>query len=374
MKPTSHAAATPKCRRLRAWCAIITFACVALNACTGQADEDQSDPSPPEMALTLREAAAPRLRVGTAIGGATTSEALADPSYRHIAAEEFSLFTPENQMKWRIIHPQRGRYDFGPADEVANFARSAGAKMRGHTFIWHGGNPDWIEQLSCDALRVELRAHIRQVMTRYKSDVIEWDIANEVIDDSGKLRMQENPFLRACGVGILVDAFRWARDTAPEAELFINDYGIEGVGQKSDAYVALISQLRGQGVPIDGIGFQAHILGRDGVPPSFQDNLRRFEGMGLKVAITEADVRLPLDAADQSTDSDVRRQGEIYAELATACRRLHSCQSFTVWGFSDRYHWAKSVNPQLGNACLFDANLRPKRFFSTFRKAISTNL
>ena len=56
----------------------------------------------------------------------------------------------------------------------------------------------------------------------------------------------------------IADAFKWARAADPAAKLYINDYNVEGINPKSDALYDLVKTLKSQGVPIDGVGFQAH--------------------------------------------------------------------------------------------------------------------
>lgn len=59
---------------------------------------------------TLAEAA--DIRLGTAVN----VDALeADPAYARLLAREFDLVTPENAMKFSVVHPERERYDFAQA-------------------------------------------------------------------------------------------------------------------------------------------------------------------------------------------------------------------------------------------------------------------
>ncbi len=39
-------------------------------------------------------------------------------------------------VKWESIEPEPNVFDFGPADEIVQFAESIGAKVRGHNFEW----------------------------------------------------------------------------------------------------------------------------------------------------------------------------------------------------------------------------------------------
>jgi endo-1,4-beta-xylanase len=47
-----------------------------------------------------------------------------------------------------------------------------------------------------------------------------------------------------------------------------------------------------QGKPLDGYGFQCHFIGGS-VPDDFAETLGRFSDLGLEVALTELDVRVP---------------------------------------------------------------------------------
>ena len=89
------------------------------------ADNDRRD-----RRLTLRQAAPRDLRIGTAVAGGGHHEMMPYPDpfpndrpYRRILAAEFNSLSPENQMKWEFIHPERGSYRFGPADDIVAFAR-----------------------------------------------------------------------------------------------------------------------------------------------------------------------------------------------------------------------------------------------------------
>src|SRR5215467_11677900 len=101
-------------------------------------------------------------------------------------------------------------------------------------------------------------------------------------------------WLRALGPGYIADAFRWAHEADPAAQLFYNEATAEPIGPKSDAALALVRRLRAQSVPITGVGFQAHLILDAPAPVTLQQNLQRFSDMGLDTEITEADVRMPL--------------------------------------------------------------------------------
>ena len=55
-------------------------------------------------------------------------------------------------------------------------------------------------------------------------------------------------------------AFTYARAADPNAKLFYNDFAMERYSGKNKAVLKLVQSLIEQGVPIDGVGFQMHIM------------------------------------------------------------------------------------------------------------------
>jgi endo-1,4-beta-xylanase len=265
-------------------------------------------------------------------------------------------------MKWAVIEPSRGDFQFGAADEIVDQARGGGQKVRGHTLVWYFPLPDWVKQLAAAELRAATREHIRRVMGHYAGDVGVWDVVNEPITDRGGLR--QSVFERRLGPDYIADAFRTARAADADAKLYLNEIGAEGINPKSNRLYELVRDLKAQGVPIDGVGFQTH-ANLAGLPPSFVDNMRRFRALGLDVAITEADValRLPPSAAD------LRRQAEIFAQIVRDCLAAE-CRSLTFWGFTDGRSWISETQAGMGAATLLDDQLRPKPAFFAVQQAL----
>ncbi|MEQ8142459.1 endo-1,4-beta-xylanase [Streptomyces sp. OP7] len=296
----------------------------------------------------LRAAAPEGFVIGTAVagGGHHLEQDYPDPftydkEYRKVLGREFSSVSPENQMKWDYIHPERDRYDFEQADAIVEFARRNHQVVRGHTLLWHSQNPAWLEEgdFTKAELRGILREHITKVVGRYKGKIQQWDVANEIFDDQGNLRTQENIWIRELGPEIVADAFRWAHKADPKAKLFFNDFNVESVNAKSDAYYALIKDLRAQRVPVDGFSVQGHLSTRYGFPGDLADNLRRFDALGLETAITELDVRMDVPEGGTPTAAQEKQQAEYYERMLQACLDVDGCNSFTIWGFTDKYSW-----------------------------------
>jgi endo-1,4-beta-xylanase len=305
---------------------------------------------------TLRTAAEP---LGLAVGTAVDVNALVnEPAYRAEAAAQFSTVTPENEMKWGLVEPARGTYDWAAADRLMDFARQNDQRVRGHTLVFHGQLPDWLTggTFNDDELRELLRRHVIDEVGHFRGRIWQWDVVNEAFNEDGTLR--DTLWLRALGPGYVADAFRWAHAADPDALLFYNDYDIEAIGPKSDAVYALVKTLRAEGVPINGVGFQAHAT-VDLAPSDLAENMARFTALDLDTAVTEADVRMALPA----DDAKARAQADVYSQLMRACLATRRCLSFTVWGFTDAHQWVSGFFAGQGSAAIEDENLRPKPAF-----------
>ncbi|WP_406716373.1 endo-1,4-beta-xylanase [Streptomyces althioticus] len=296
----------------------------------------------------LRAAAPEGFVIGTAVagGGHHLEQDYPDPftydkEYRKVLGREFSSVSPENQMKWDYVHPERDRYDFKQADAIVEFARKNHQVVRGHTLLWHSQNPAWLEEgdFTKAELRGILREHITKVVGRYKGKIQQWDVANEIFDDQGNLRTQENIWIRELGPEIVADAFRWAHKADPKAKLFFNDFNVESVNAKSDAYYALVKDLLKQRVPVHGFSVQGHLSTRYGFPGDLADNLHRFDALGLETAVTELDVRMDVPEGSLPTPAQEKQQAEYYQRMLEACLDVEGCNSFTIWGFTDKYSW-----------------------------------
>lgn len=329
--------------------------------------------------LTLRQAAPWDFRIGTAVagGGHHVDQPYPDPfpndrEYRRVLAREFDSVSPENQMKWEFIHPERGTYNFGPADDIVRFAQRHWQGVRGHTLLWHSQNPEWLEQgdFTPDELRAILREHIQTVVGRYRGSVYQWDVANEIFDEDGEYRSEENIWIRELGPGIVLDAFRWAHEADPRALLFFNDYGVESDNAKSDAYYALIQQMQAQGVPVHGFSVQGHLSLRYGFPADLQANLQRFDDLGVQTAVTEIDVRMDLPEGGQPTAEQLAQQASYYDQALEACLAVDGCRSFTVWGFTDRYSWVPVFFPAEGAATIMTDDLERKPAYYALRDTL----
>ena len=271
-----------------------------------------------------------------------------------VVKAQFNQISPENDLKWALIHPQAGAdgYDFGPADAYVNFGLSNNLYIVGHTLVWHGQTPRWVFQgtnlppgmtntlssspsatnapgtngfrgrrfgrgfggafggfnmngphASRDELLQRMRDHIFTVVGRYKGKIKVWDVVNEAISDSGTNLLRNSPWSQIIGADFIAKAFEYAHEADPDAILRYNDYSLENPA-KRHKLIALIKSLQAQHVPVMAIGSQTHVSVSS---PSFEEEdraLTELETLGLPIHITEFDIN-GAEGGQRDTGADV---------------------------------------------------------------------
>ena len=313
--------------------------------------------------------------------GVAVSKDIADPQYAVKAAGQFNMAVPENAFKWNYIHPRQGTYQFALADGLVDWAEANDMSVRGAPLLWHNSNPGWLKNgnWTRDSLIREMRDHIFTVVGRYKGRVKQWDVVNEALAGSGAIRWKDNIWYQVIGPDYIALAFEFAHQADPDAKLYYNDFHVAAVNPKSDAMYDLVKHLKGQGVPIDGVGFQMHawnhskwIAARG--DRSITANLRRFEGLGLDVAFTEMDVRIdhPDPSTTPPTNEQLQTQAQVYGHLLRVCLREPRCKTVVLWGLTDRYSWVPSVHKGMGWANIYNKIYQPKPAYDALKSSLAS--
>lgn len=293
---------------------------------------------------------------------------------------EFSSMTAENAMKMGPIHPEENRYNWAPADKIADFAQKNGLLLRGHTLCWHNQTPSWFfvdslgKTVSKDVLLARLKRHIFDVVGRYKGKIYAWDVVNEAVpDEPGQYRL--SPFYQIIGEEYIEKAFQFAHEADPNAKLFYNDYNTENASKRERIY-QLLKKLKAKGVPIHGVGLQGHWSIYEPTRQELEASIAKFAALGLDIHITEVDVSVyPKEHSarerretDQSTFTEAQknRQAEHYRMLFDVFRQhKDKVKSVTFWNLSDRRSWLDDfpVRGRKDYPLLFDENFNPKKAY-----------
>ncbi|OGZ78389.1 MAG: hypothetical protein A2312_01225 [Candidatus Staskawiczbacteria bacterium RIFOXYB2_FULL_32_9] len=309
-----------------------------------------------------------KLKIGSAIA---LEPLLINPKYRELALSQFSIITPENSMKPSFIQPLPNTYDFTKADSLVDIALKNNIIVHGHVLLYDKSTPDWMTNSLINDREKIMISHIENVVGRYKGKVAEWDVINEFLSNKNSLYenkgtgLKPNIWFEALGEKYIDLAFEIAHKADPSSKLYLNDYGLENDGQRWDALLSLVKRLKERKVPIDGIGFQAHIYG-DGDyinKDQLKKHMEILNKLGLLVRISEIDV-----IAD-----DPEEQINQYTTVLDVCINQSNCTSYTTWGITDLYgSTTKSDRYPLvyGNSLLWDKDLKPKPAFYALQEKL----
>ena len=339
---------------------------------------------------TLKETFKSAFLVGAAMNARQFSEV--DARGAALVRAQYNSISPENSLKWEVVHPQLGRYDFTEGDQYVAFGEKNKMFMVGHTLVWHSQTPRWVFQdsagqpLTRDALLARMKDHIYTVVGRYKGKIKGWDVVNEALNEDGTMR--KSPWFNIIGDDYIIQAFRFAHEADPAAELYYNDYNLE-VPAKRDGAIALVKRLKAAGVPIHTVGSQAH--DRVDLPRSpilHDSSIALISAAGVKVAITELDVDV-LPRGNRANTADVAAGGQQgapnmnpfvsglpdsvqqklakrYADLfAVFLKHRDVIDRITFWGVSDGDSWLNNfpMRGRTNHALLFDRQGLPKPAF-----------
>lgn len=335
--------------------------------------------------------------VGTALSTRTLEAE--DSAVLDLVAREFNAITAENCMKWGVINPQPGQWDWKPADTMVEWGQQQGMAIVGHTLVWHSQTPGWLfvddkgEQVSARELNGRIERHIEIMVERYKGRIHTWDVVNEAVDEDKGWR--QSPFYKILGPEYMERAFRLTHEADPQAHLIYNDYNMQNPGKRA-FLVELFKDYIKRGVPIHGVGMQSHV-GLD-YPDlkEFEDSIKAYADLGLALHMTELEVDvLPVawehTGAEISTDFAYSEQLNPYAEglpdkvqqqltdryvqmFELFLKHKQHIARVTTWGTSDAESWKNDfpVRGRTNYPLLFDRQWQPKPAYQAI-KDLKTN-
>lgn len=306
--------------------------------------------------------------------GAAVSPRILKSADSMLIISQYNSLVPENHMKPMWIQPKENEFKFENADYIVAFAKRHRMKMRGHTLVWHNQTPQWFfkegdQTGSKEVLKERMKKHIQTVMSRYKDDVYAWDVVNEAISDqTGEYLRTSSPWYKILGEDYLEMAFRYAREAAPNAKLFYNDYNT-CFPEKRGNIIKLIKSLQAKGIKIDGIGMQGHWKIGSPTKEQIETTIDQFAALGLTVQITELDVSVYQSDQDKQVEMtpELEQQQADYYQMCFEVFRAKKdkISGLTFWGAADNTTWLNNfpVFNRKNYPLLFDTKLQPKKAF-----------
>jgi len=325
---------------------------------------------------------------GLVYGSSTATWQISDSDYRDLYVRHSAMLFPEDDMLWYRIRPTpTSGLDFTYPDRIVGLAERHGMLVFGAHLVWDEGFGDgWTDDdlwgMDARTARNVLYSSVRGMVGRYRGRVVAWSVANEVIDSRGLRR--DVPWYNTIGPSYVADAFRIARRADPDAMLVLNEYGFEAddafssAAAKRRATLRVIDSLLRDGVPVDALGIQAHLVAgpflRGFDPVAYRAFLSEVASRGLKILITEMDVKdsgLPADVSVRD-----RKVADGYRRYFDVALQEPAVVAVMTFGLSDRYTWLQEDYPRSDGArrrpLPFDAQLRPKPAFSALHSELAT--
>jgi len=318
--------------------------------------------------------------------------------YFELLTTHYNTVTCENDMKPESLAPStkpvndNWNYTFETADSMVNKMLENGIPVHGHTLVWHRQTPAWMTTGTREEVQANLVKYITDVVKHFEGRVMAWDVVNEAIRGDfasseapptgwkGDYLRQDSRWYRALGDDYVEIAFKAAREAAgPDVKLYYNDYsmhvrnkGIAVYNMIKDINTRYAAENNGKKL-IDGMGMQGHwglyipdetrIAGI-----TYYDNvkyaLENFISLGIIVDISELDVIAGYDEEGTGRNStlsneDAQKQADVYTTLFKLFLEYKEhIGRVTMWGIDDKNSWKS-----LGNPCLFDGDLKPKKAF-----------
>lgn len=336
-----------------------------------------------QQSSTLKDAYKPYFKVGAAVNSAQIEGT--DQAGGLLIKKHFNTITPENVLKWQLVHPEATYYDFKLPDQYVALGEKDSMFIVGHTLVWHSQLASYVESIT-DPVQMEqaMQEHIKTVMGRYKGRIKGWDVVNEALDEDGSLR--KSVFLKVMGPDYIKKAFKFAQQTDPACELYYNDYNIE-LKSKRQGALKIIKDLKAEGIRIDGVGIQGHWNLQSPSLEEIEQSIIDYANLGVKVMITELDITvLPnpwdLKGADVNQNFEgspfmnpypkslpdsvdvllAKRYEDIFKILV---KHQDKIDRVTFWGVQDGDSWLNGwpIKDRTNYPLLFDRNHQPKRAY-----------
>lgn len=365
---------------------------------------------------SLAEFFAEDFLIGTALAGGTNK---GDPLGNHrkeraIIEREFNVLTAENCMKPMYMRPAPGEFYFESTDLFMEFAQENEMEVVGHTLVWHHQTPSWFfsdsegNQLDREALIERMRHHIHTIVGRYKGKILYWDVVNEVVDikpipeaeqlvdDSGKrvthqAVLRDSKWLEIIGPDYIELAYRFAHEADPETRLLYNDFSLTDP-IKVDFVAMMVRHLKSKGIPIHGVGLQAHWHTGHPTLAEIAYAIDTLAATGVQISLTELDMSV-LPVAQEHAGADLSDLKEYVDELNPYVEhvpdqilqlqadrfvqifkllldRREVVERVTFWGVADGHSW-KNFYPVAGRTdypLLYDRSYQPKPAYHSIKE------
>ncbi|XP_061369017.1 endo-1,4-beta-xylanase 5-like [Gastrolobium bilobum] len=257
---------------------------------------------------------------GFPFGSAINSYILNNRAYQDWFTSRFSVATFANEMKWYSTEYIQGKDNYMVPDAMLQFAKNHNIAVRGHNIFWDDPHyqPSWVPSLSPNQLNSAVERRVNSVVSRYKGQLIAWDVVNENLHFSF--------FENKLGQYFSARIFNEVHKIDEQTTLFINEYNtIEDSRDGLSTPAKYIQKLReiqkyagNSRIPI-GLGLESHFPNFPPNLPYMRASIDTLAATGLPIWITE------LDVASQP------KQAEYFEQVLREAHSHPQVQGIVMW-------------------------------------------
>ncbi|XP_054824891.1 endo-1,4-beta-xylanase 5-like [Prosopis cineraria] len=268
-------------------------------------------------------------------GSAINKNILNNNAYQNWFTSRFTVTVFENEMKWYSTESTQGKEDYSVADAMLQFVKQHNIGVRGHNIVWDDPSqqPSWVPSLSPDQLNSAVQRRLNSVVSRYKGQLIAWDVFNENLHFSF--------FESKLGQSFSPKIYNGAHNIDAQTTLFLNEFNtIEDSRDGSSTPAKYLEKLRqikdypgNNGLTI-GIGLESHFSG----PPDLvhiRSSIDTLAASGSPIWITELDVK--------SQPSQAQYLEQILREIHSH-PKVQGIMMWTAWSPSGCYRMCLTDN------------------------------
>lgn len=353
------------------------------SSCAEKKTADQTSEIPE--VNSLKRAFSEDFLIGAAVNRQLIDEK--DTLSHALVLAEFNAISPENELKWALIHPAKDSFYFEKADKYVALGKKNNLFTLGHTLVWHSQLADYMNKETDSLILAQnMENHINTIVARYRGEIDAWDVLNEALNEDGTLR--ESVFLKVLGEDYIEMAFSLAAKADPEAKLIYNDYNLTNP-EKRAGVVRLVKRLQSKGIKIDGVGMQGHWNLNGPSLEDIENSIVAYGELGVKVSFSELDITVipnpwDLQGADinqnfegsefmnpypkQMPDSIKLKLANRYKDIfALFLKHKDKIDRVTFWGVNDQSSWLNNwpINGRTNYPLLFDRAFKPKMAYDS---------
>ncbi len=286
---------------------------------------------------------------------------------KKIVLQNYNQLTPENILKPEATQRTQGVFTLGEGKKMIQFGELNNITIHGHVLAWHQQSAPWMGKTDDREVAIQqLKDHIFGVAGELKGQIYSWDVVNEAIKDGAKLPangdwtrcLRETQWTKSIGTDYIELAFTFAREAAPDALLYYNDYNLDDPN-KAEIAAAMVADLRSRGIPVDGLGMQGHYTTGTSIG-NVAHSLEMFSQIeGIKLSVSELDVGVQGLTTGKPNKEQEMKQAIFYGNLFKLYKEYADyIERVTFWGYKDNTSWRSETAP-----LLFNSMLEPKEAY-----------